>query len=249
MALFSAIGGMLGAGRASAAGQQAAQMSMLGGLLAAQQQREMFNQGLSFAQPYQAQGLTSVPAINAALGTAPGSPPPTAPLWGQLGTSRIDAAANPFDPSAIGAGYTQSPGYQFMLNRGRAAIDASAAARGGLLSGANIKAQTDYATGLANQDYWNFVNQTQQGMGQDYTQRAEAYNRLVGQEQLGANTANAIFGGAVNSGNAQGQSISSGFSGGAQALSSAGNAAASALSGGLSQAGRNLTTLDWGRLR
>ena len=51
--------------------------------------------------------------------------------------------------------YQESPGYQFTLNEGLKAVDRSAAARGGLLSGRAVKEATRYAEGVANQDYYN----------------------------------------------------------------------------------------------
>jgi hypothetical protein len=49
----------------------------------------------------------------------------------------------------------QDPGYQFRLEQGNQALDRSAAARGGLLSGAQIAASTDFNSGMASQEYQN----------------------------------------------------------------------------------------------
>lgn len=53
------------------------------------------------------------------------------------------------------AGFEGSTGYQFARDQGIGSIDASAASRGGLQSGATMKALAGYTTGLAQQDYGN----------------------------------------------------------------------------------------------
>jgi len=61
-----------------------------------------------------------------------------------------------------------SPGYQFRLQEGVNALDNSAAARGGLLSGGHIRQATRYAQDYASGEYANRVAQLQgvQGAGQ-----------------------------------------------------------------------------------
>lgn len=54
--------------------------------------------------------------------------------------------------------YEADPGYQFRLDQGNKAINNSAASRGGLLSGATLKAIADYNSGAASQEYGNAVN-------------------------------------------------------------------------------------------
>lgn len=73
----------------------------------------------------------------------------------------------PADMSAFQA----SPGYQFRLSEGQKALENSAAARGGLFSGAAGKALTNYGQNSASQEFDNYVA------------------RLFGQQQLGANVA------------------------------------------------------------
>jgi hypothetical protein len=63
--------------------------------------------------------------------------------------------------SKVNAGpgeYTKSPGYQFRLNEGTKAIERSAAARGGLNSGATGKALARYGQDYATGDYQNFLS-------------------------------------------------------------------------------------------
>jgi hypothetical protein len=61
---------------------------------------------------------------------------------------------------------SQDPGYQFRLEQGRKALEASAANRGGLLSGGTLTGLEKFAQGLASQEYGN------------------AYDRALGQNQM-----------------------------------------------------------------
>lgn len=54
------------------------------------------------------------------------------------------------------AQFYKSPDYQFALKGGSDALDNSAAAKGGLLSGNQIRAQTEYGSGLATQNLQNY---------------------------------------------------------------------------------------------
>ena len=55
-------------------------------------------------------------------------------------------------------GFQETPGYQFQRQQGIGAIDASAAARGNLLSGSTLKGLTEFGQGLASQEYGNYLN-------------------------------------------------------------------------------------------
>lgn len=68
-------------------------------------------------------------------------------------------------------GFTSSPGYDFMRGEGQRAIDMSAAARGGLFSGRTARESQRYATGLAAQDYGQYLNRlaAMSGTGQTAT--------------------------------------------------------------------------------
>ena len=59
------------------------------------------------------------------------------------------------------SGFEQDPGYQFRLQQGEQALNRSAAARGGRLGGAQLKALSDYSQGLASQEFGNFANRRQ----------------------------------------------------------------------------------------
>lgn len=88
------------------------------------------------------------------------------------------------------AGFQTDPGYEFALQQGLRGVDAGAAARGIVDSGATRKAEIGYAEGLANQQY----NQ--------YTDRFNNYvNRLFALAGAGQNSATQSATTALNTGN------------------------------------------------
>jgi hypothetical protein len=127
------------------------------------------------------------------------------------------------------------PGYAFRLNEGIKALDRSAAARGGLLSGAQLKAVNRYGQEYAANEYGNAFNREQ-------LQRASILNplqSLSGQAQTSANTMSQAAG---NLGANQSAALMAGGNAAAAGLIGAGNARASgyvgganALTGGLGQ--------------
>lgn len=86
--------------------------------------------------------------------------------------------------SALSA-FSQSPDYQFALNQGTAALDNSAAAKGGMISGNQIQAQTQYGQGLATQNLQNYLKQLTTMSGQGIS----AAGNVAGVNQTGANNA------------------------------------------------------------
>lgn len=73
-------------------------------------------------------------------------------LYGNNGTAAQSSAFQNFQ---------NTPGYQFALQQGLNAVNANAAAMGSPLSGNNQQAVNNYAQGVANQTYNNYVNQLQ----------------------------------------------------------------------------------------
>lgn len=73
------------------------------------------------------------------------------------------------DPAAVQSRLEQSPGYQFRLNQGQNSIQNLLASRGGLKSGAAMKALEEYAQGTASQEFGNQVGYAQglAGIGQN----------------------------------------------------------------------------------
>lgn len=106
------------------------------------------------------------------------------------------------------------PSYQFRLQQGVNALDASAASRGKLLSGAQDKAVTQYGQDLASQEYANAYNRSLQGYQtnaatnlNNFNQALSGYNANQGAElanfNMGLQTYNANQAGQQNAFNQQ----------------------------------------------
>jgi hypothetical protein len=113
------------------------------------------------------------------------------------------------------------PGYKFRLRQGLKALDRTASARGGLLSGGALKAAEGYGQELGSQEYGNAFNRFQTEQTNKYNRfqigQTNQYNRLaalagVGQrtaqqlgqagEQYGQNMGNIAIGAGENQANA-----------------------------------------------
>jgi hypothetical protein len=78
------------------------------------------------------------------------------------------------------AKFQQSPGYQWQLGEGLRATDAGAAARGMTRSGAALKAEQTFGSGLANSDFGNYWNRLQQLSGSGLTAAGGIANAATG---------------------------------------------------------------------
>jgi hypothetical protein len=125
----------------------------------------------------------------------------------------------PFNNQAL----TRDPSYQFRFNEGQKALDASAAARGGALSGANIKDAMNYGQGAASQEYGNAFNRYNQ-------QQENAYNRLLKLLGMGQEGATNIAKLQADAGARQGDYITGGASAKAAGTKARGEAFQSGLS-------------------
>jgi len=138
-------------------------------------------------------------------------------LSGNTGAAGYGSAARNFGMSDFQA----DPGYAFRMSEGLKALDRTAAARGGMLSGAALRGATRYGQGLASEEYQNAYNRYN-------TNRANILNplqSLAGQGQTTANTlGNASQNYATNAGNAYmnaGNAAASGYVGSANAWNNA----------------------------
>lgn len=115
--------------------------------------------------------------------------------------------------------FQQDPGYAFRLQEGMKALERSAAARGGLLSGGMLKGAQQYGQDLASQEYMNAFNRYQ-------AERNARLNPLQSLAGIGQTATNQLGQAgqtmAGNVGQAMGaaaQARASGYVGGANALS------------------------------
>jgi len=124
--------------RAAAAESAAVQREMADKSIAAQ--REMFDIGRADLAPYRQGGTAAQNQLLSLLGIGGDA---AAPGYGRY--------ARDFGMSD----FTTDPGYQFRLEQGMRALNASAAAKGMGMSGANIKGATEYGQNLGSQEYQN----------------------------------------------------------------------------------------------
>jgi hypothetical protein len=164
--------------RDAAAQNAAVQKEMADQSIAAQ--KEMYQQGRTDLAPYREGGVTAQNQLFQMLGLGGDT---TAPGYGK------------YAKDFTAADFTASPGYQFSLEQGLRAINASDAAKGRGNSGANAKGIIDYATGKASGEYQNAFNNymTSRSAQLDplfklYTGgQASAANSAAGAANLGAN--------------------------------------------------------------
>lgn len=114
--------------------------------------------------------------------------------------------------------FETDPGYQFRLGEGQKQIESSAAARGGLLSGAAAKALTKYNQNFASNEYGNAYNRFN-------ANQTNTYNRLAGIAGVGQQATNQLqqagtnyATGASNALQQRGAARASGYAGQANAL-------------------------------
>ena len=100
-------------------------------------------------------------------------------------TGDLSGSNGPDAATAAMKNYVPSPGYQWQLGEGLRAIDAGAAAKGMLRSGATLKAETAYGQGLASQDFGNYYNRL-------YNLSNQGQNSAAGQASASLKTGEGI---------------------------------------------------------
>jgi hypothetical protein len=98
-------------------------------------------------------------------------------------------AASDYTPFSYNA-FTADPGYAFRLAEGQKALEHSAAARGGLISGGALKAATRFGQDMGSQEYTNAFNRYQT----ERQARLGPLQSLAGVGQTAANTIGANAG-------------------------------------------------------
>ena len=146
--------------------------SLLGGLLgsnaskkAAQQQQEAATRANDYiqAQDANAQAIinnnsaTSQNLIKQNTADANALFSPYTQVGSTAASGLNSALQNPFKFNLA-----DDPGYQFRLSQGQKAVEQSAAARGGAVSGGALKALTQYGQGFASNEYANAFQRNQQ---------------------------------------------------------------------------------------
>ena len=145
--LGAAAGASLGAGLSGAqAAKKAAKTQAAAGQEAAALQDTSYDKNLQVQQPFYDAGIAGQNKLLEYLG-----------LGGNAGSADYGKYTRDFGMSD----FQQDPGYQFRLDEGLKALDRQAAARGGLISGAALKAAGRYGQDYASNEYTNAFNRYQ----------------------------------------------------------------------------------------
>lgn len=103
-------------------------------------------------------------------------------------------------------GFQATPGYQFQMDQGTAAVNALAGARGGLDSGRTRQDLLTFGQGLANQEYGNYLNRLSGMAGTGFSAAGAtanaATNAAAGVSNALGGIGNAQSAGAIGAGNA-----------------------------------------------
>lgn len=150
--------------------------------------RQMYEEGVARQRPFYEAGVNALPGYLAGI---------------QQGGELVRG----FTP----ADYQADPGYAFRMSEGMKGLERSAAARGGLMSGATGKALTRYGQDVASQEYQN------------------AYNRFRDTQQLRRNALAGVVGYGPTSANAMTSSGQSYATGAGPVISGQGETTANAL--------------------
>lgn len=188
-----------GASKAAKAQTQAAEQ-------ASQVQREIFERQTELQEPFRQAGMTAQNELLRMLG-----------LGGEAGTPGYGTIGTPFTVEQM----QMDPGYAFRMEEGLRALERSAAARTGVLSGPMAKGAIRYGQEFGSQEYGNAFNRALALQGARLNALGSLYGagqiaaQQVGQQagQYGANVGNLLVG--------AGQARASGYLGQANALSQA----------------------------
>ena len=167
-------------------------------------QREMFNKQVELQEPWRQAGINALTKMQGQTNAMP------AAFSGQVDL-------------------TQDPGYAFRMSEGMKALERSAAARGGLLSGGQLKGIERFGQDLASQEYQNAYNRALTKYNADVNRETTGYNRLAALAGVGQTATGQLAGAAsttgsnlgnlyYNAGQSAGAARASGYTGMANAL-------------------------------
>jgi hypothetical protein len=175
---------------------KAAKAQVQGAREGAAAEREMFERQVELQAPFREAGLNALPEL---------------------------VEASRYTPFGMEQ-FQQDPGYGFRLKEGLRALESSAAARGGLMSGNQMRGITRFGQELGSQEYTNAFNRYQ-------AERAARLNPLQSLTGMAQSSANTLSGAAGQ----LGSSLSNLAVGGANARASGYAGMANALSSGIGQ--------------
>ena len=205
-ATIGAAASLAGGAIAASGSKKAANTQAAAAQQAEQTQRDMFERQLALQEPFRQGGITAQQQLMQLLG-----------IGGDANAEGYGSMARPFGQKD----FEQDPGYAFRQSEGMRALERSASARGGLLSGGTLKGIQRFGQDLASQEYGNAFNRFQ-------IERAARLNPLQSLMGSGQSAANMMTSAAGQAGQGiagaqlgQGQARASGYVGQANALGGA----------------------------
>jgi hypothetical protein len=175
---------------------KAAKAQLQGAREGAAAEREMFERQVELQEPFRQVGVNALPDL---------------------------VEASRYDPFTL-AKFQADPGYAFRMKEGLRALENTAAARGGLLSGNAMRGLTRYGQGLASEEFNNAFNRYQAG----FASKLNPLQALAGVGQTSSNTLS-------NAAGQLGSSLSNLAVGAGNARASAYAGTANALASGIGQ--------------
>jgi len=172
------VGGVM----ASSAAGKAAKAQRDAANQAAQLEREQYYDQVNRQEPFRQAGLKTTDELMRQFG-----------LGGDAASQGYGNMLKDFSAQD----FQTDPGYAFRLSEGLKGLDRQAAARGGMISGAALKAAQRYGQDVASNEYQNAYNRYNQN-------RSQRYQMLTGQQTAGANATNAQNAASANYANAAG---------------------------------------------
>jgi hypothetical protein len=182
-------------------------------------QRDIYQQQRADQQPFYQGGVSAENRMLDLLGLSSNQ---GAPGYGSLN--------KPFTYNDM----TADPGYAFRLSEGLKGMNATAAARGGLISGSALKAGEQYGQAMGSQEYQNAFNRYQ-------VQRSNILNPLQSLTGAGQTAANVMG----SEGGQFGQSAGNNVMGAGNARASGYMGGANAITGGVGQYVNYMNNQDW----
>lgn len=168
----SAVVGAAGSAYASKKSSKAAQTQAQAADNASQMQWDMYDQTRKDLDPYNQAGKNALGQLTSAANS---NDRYRGGQFNYNGSSNPNYTSPQYQANAFN--FETDPSYEFRKQQGMDGIQSQAAAAGGLLSGATLKALNAYNSDLASQEYGNAFNRYQ-------TDEQRRYNQYLGQEQL-----------------------------------------------------------------
>jgi hypothetical protein len=195
------------------AAQQAGSAQAAAASRAADLQYQQFRDQAALQEPFRQVGVRALPQLEAQRNMMPGA-----------FTGKVDLG--------------QDPGYAFRLSEGQKALDRSAAARGGLISGGALKAAQRFGQEMGSQEYQNAYSRALTGYNADVAREATGYNRLAALAGYGQTATGQIGAAGQNMASNVGNLMTSGAAAGAAGQVGGANALTGGLGSYLNYAGQ-----------